>query len=119
MTGKKAESDKECAVTVGKAYKFSSKPGLESESENRSVMSDSLRPHELYHPWNSSDQNTGVGSLSLLQGIYPTQGSNPCLLQVSCISGRFFTTEPPGKAWKDPESNQIWVQAKARDYLER
>ena len=24
-------------------------------------------------------QNTGVGSLSLLQGIFPTQGSNPCL----------------------------------------
>ena len=31
-------------------------------------------------PWNSPGQNTGVGSLSLLQGIFPTQGSNPCLL---------------------------------------
>ena len=31
-------------------------------------------------PWNSSGQNTGVGSLSLLQGIFPTQGSNPGLL---------------------------------------
>ena len=30
-------------------------------------------------PWNSPDQNTGVGSLSLLQGIFPTQGSNPGL----------------------------------------
>ena len=36
-----------------------------------------LRPHELYSPWNSSGQNTGVGSLSLLQGIFPTQGLNP------------------------------------------
>ena len=36
-----------------------------------------LRPHGLYSPWNSPDQNTGVGSLSLLQGIFPTQGSNP------------------------------------------
>ena len=27
-------------------------------------------------PWNSPDQNTGVGSLSLLQGILPTQGEN-------------------------------------------
>ena len=26
----------------------------------------------LYSPWNSPDQNTGVGSLSLLQGIFPT-----------------------------------------------
>ena len=38
-----------------------------------------LRPHGLYSPWNSPGQNTGVGSLSLLQGIFPTQGSNPGL----------------------------------------
>ena len=30
----------------------------------------------LYSPWNSPGQNTGVGSCSLLQGIFPTQGSN-------------------------------------------
>ena len=35
-------------------------------------------------PWNSPGQDTGVGSLSLLQGIFPTQ--------VSCIAGRFFTS---------------------------
>ena len=34
-------------------------------------------PHGLYSPWNSLSWNTGVGSLSLLQGIFPTQGSNP------------------------------------------
>ena len=28
-------------------------------------------------PWNSPGQNTGVGRLSILQGIFPTQGSNP------------------------------------------
>ena len=44
------------------------------ESESRSVLSDSLRPCRLYGPWNSPGQNTGVGSLSLLQGIFPTQG---------------------------------------------
>ena len=32
-----------------------------------------------YSPWNSPGQNTGLGSLSLLQGIFPTQGSNPGL----------------------------------------
>ena len=37
--------------------------------------------HGLYSPWNSPGQNTGVGSLSLLQGIFPTQGSNPGLPQ--------------------------------------
>ena len=41
-------------------------------------MSDSLQPHG-YSPWNSPGQNTGVGSLSLLQGIFPTQGLNPGL----------------------------------------
>ena len=46
------------------------------ESESHSVMSDSLRPHGLDSPWNSPGQNTGVVSLSLLQGIFPTQGSN-------------------------------------------
>ena len=35
--------------------------------------------HGLYSPWNSLGQNTGVGSLSLLQGILPTQGTNPGL----------------------------------------
>ena len=51
----------------------------ESESESHSVVSDSLQPHGLYRPWNSPGQNTGVGSLSPLQGIFPTQGSNPGL----------------------------------------
>ena len=49
------------------------------ESESRSVMPNSLPPHKLYSPWNSPGQNTGVGSLSLLQGFFPTQGSNPGL----------------------------------------
>ena len=50
------------------------------ESESRLAVSDYLRPHGLYSPWNSPGQNTGVGSLSLLQGIFPTQGSNLGLL---------------------------------------
>ena len=53
-------------------------------SESRSVMSDSLQPHGLFNPWNSLGQSTGVGSLSLLQGIFPTQ--------VSCVAGRLFTS---------------------------
>ena len=39
-----------------------------------------LQPHGLYSPWNSPDQKTRVGRLSLLQGIFPTQRSNPGLL---------------------------------------
>ena len=49
------------------------------ESESRSVVSDSLRPHGLYSPWTSPSQNTGVGSLSLLQRIFPREGLNPRL----------------------------------------
>ena len=49
---------------------------LQSESESCSVMSNSLWPHGLYNPWNSPGQNTGVGSHSLLKGIFLTQGSN-------------------------------------------
>ena len=52
---------------------------VQSQSESCSVVSDSLQPHGLYSPWNSPGQNTGVGSLSLLQGIFPTQGLNPGL----------------------------------------
>ena len=49
-------------------------------SESCSVVSDSLRPHGLYSPRNSPGQNTGVGCLSVLQGIFPTQGLNSGLL---------------------------------------
>ena len=59
------------------------KPSVEtqaySQTESCSVMSDSLQPHGLYRRWNSPGQNTAVGSLSLLQRIFLTQGSNPGL----------------------------------------
>ena len=49
-----------------------------------SLVSDSLQPHglqpaRLLCPWDSPGKNTGVGCHSLLQGIFPTQGSNPGL----------------------------------------
>ena len=55
-----------------------------------SVVSDSVLPHRrqptrLPRPWDSSGKNTGVGSLSLLQGIFPTQGSNSGLPHCGCI----------------------------------
>ena len=56
-----------------------------SESESRSVVSNPSWPHGLYSPWNSPGQHTGVGSLSLLQGIFPTQGSNSGLLHCGQI----------------------------------
>ena len=56
--------------------------------ESRSVMSNCLWLHRLYSPWNSPGQKTGVGSFSLLQGTFPTQGSNPGLP----LWGGFLTT---------------------------
>ena len=58
---------------------------LSSESESRSVVSDSLRAHgrwpsRLLCPWNSLGKSTGVGSRPLLKGTFPTQGLNPGLL---------------------------------------
>ena len=54
-----------------------------SGSESCSVMFDSLQPHGLYGlyglygPWNPPGQDTGVGSLSLLQGSLPNSGIKP------------------------------------------
>ena len=42
-------------------------------------------PMYLYSPWNYPGQNTEMGSLSLLQEIFPTQGSNPGLLNCGQI----------------------------------
>ena len=63
-------------------------------SKSCSVISDSLQPCELYSPRNSPGQNTEMGSLSLLQGIFPTQGSNPGLPHCRQI---FLPAEPQGK----------------------
>ena len=50
-------------------------------------MSDSLWPYGLWPawllcPWDSPGKNTGVGRHALLQGLFPTQGSNSCLLEL-------------------------------------
>ena len=60
-----------------------------------------LRPHRLQTTrllctCDFPGKNTGVSCHFLLQGIFLTQGSNPCP-PVSCTTSRFFTTEPPGK----------------------
>ena len=59
----------------------------ESESENLSVMSDSLQPYGLYSPWNSSGQNTGVGSLSFSPADLPDPGIKPGSLPTE-LSGK-------------------------------
>ena len=63
-----------------------------------SVVSDSLRPHgleptRLLRPWDSPGKNTGAGCLSFSRESSQTKDQT----QVSCIAGRVFITESPGK----------------------
>ena len=77
------ESDTTEQLNTQITWKFSLKLTVAMEAKVKiaqSVMSNFLQPYGLYSPWNSQGQNTGVGSLFLLQGIFPTQGSNPGLL---------------------------------------
>ena len=67
------------------------------ESESRSVVSTSLRPRGLYSPWNSPGQDTGAGSLSLLQRDLPSPGINPSSPPLWADS---LPAEPPGKHGK-------------------
>ena len=76
--------------------------GIMGDGENHSVMSDSLQPHGLYRPRNSPGQNTGVGSLSLLQGIFPAQGLNPGLPLCLRILYQLSHKGSPERSWVYP-----------------
>ena len=80
---------------------------LKRESESHSVVSNSLWPHGLYSPSNSPGQNIGMGSDSLLQGIFPTRESNQGLLhcrqilyQLSNHGEKAMATHSGTLAWK-------------------
>ena len=65
---------------------FNSNPKYGSEVKWKSLIHIQLFAIPgLYSPWNSVGQNTRVGSLSLLQGIFSTQGSNPGFQDCRCI----------------------------------
>ena len=69
------------------------------ESVSYSVMSNSLQPRgleptRLICPLDSPGKNSRVGSHSLLQGIFLTQGLN---LLSSTLQADSLLSEPPGK----------------------
>ena len=73
-------------------------------------------PHGLYSPWNSPGQNIGVGSCSLLQGIFPTQGSNSGFLHwrgmLYCLShqgGPMVVLEIPNVNNRCQGKGQRWL----------
>ena len=57
-----------------------------------------LKDQTFYSPWNSLDLNTGVWSISLLQWIFPTQGSNPCLPHCRQILYQLSYQESPKRS---------------------
>ena len=68
-----------------------------------------LRTVAHLNPWDFPGKNTGVGCCFLLLEIFLTQGLNP----LSCIAGRYFTTQPLGESriylyFPNYKSNQLW-----------
>ena len=96
-----------CGVTQSRTWlkrlSSSSSSLLEPPSKRHSIMSESLWLHGLYSSWNSPGQNTGVGSRSLLQGIFPTQGSNSGLPHCRWILYQLSHQGSPNKLSK-PQS---------------
>ena len=89
------------SVFLWKGEKKSAPTHYESESSHCSATFHSLWPYGLWTarllcPWNSLSKNTGMGCHSLLQRIFPTQGSNPDLLH----AGKLFTIWATGKTSK-------------------
>ena len=76
------------------------------ESESHSIASSSLWSHGR---WNSPGQNTLVGSLSLLQGIFPTQGSNPGHLHCRWILYQLSPQGQPKNSGADSLSLCQWI----------
>ena len=60
---------------VGSSWSFS----IRSKVKVAQLCPTLCSPLLYISPWKSAGQDTGVGSLSLLQGIFPTQGSIPGL----------------------------------------
>ena len=82
----------------------------ESESVSGLVVTNSLQPHglgptRLFCPWDSPCKNTWVGCHFCLQGIFPTQGSNPHLLCLLHWQADSLPFEPPVKS---PNRTNAW-----------
>ena len=102
-----------------------------SKLESHSAASNSLPPHGLYKPWNSPGQNIGVGSFSLLQGIFPTQGLNPGLRHCRQILYQLSHKGSPlnhlvyGVLLRQPNQTrrmfigkQLWLGSESQDMLQ-
>ena len=78
-------------------------------------MFNSWQFHGLYSPWNSPGQNTGVGSCSLLQGVFPTQGQNPGLLHCRQILYHLSHQGSPYYKWRAYKKQSSTFRQKLRN----
>ena len=69
------------------------------------LQSQGLKPTSLLCPWDYPGKNTGVSCHFLLQRIFPTQGSNPCLLCLLHWQADSLPLAPPGKPYFIGEKN--------------
>ena len=76
-----ADRKGKCKGDLKRIY-FSQCMGAKSCQSCSTVQHYGLEPIRLLSPWDSPGNNTGVGCHSLLQGIFLTQGWNPCLLHL-------------------------------------
>ena len=68
-----------------------------------------LQPARLICPWDSPGKNTGVGCHALLQGIFPTQGSNLSLLPLLHWQMGSLPLVPPGKPLVKRQRRHIYL----------
>ena len=77
-----------------------------------SLWAHGLYPTRLLCPWDSPGKNTKVRCHALLQGIFPTQGSNLHLLHLLHWQVGSLPLAPPGKPifmWRSPNFIHIWL----------
>ena len=68
---------------------------------NSFATSWTIQHTRFLYPWDFPGKNTGVGCHFLLQGIFPDPGIEP---ESPALTGRFFTTKPPGKPYPQNRS---------------
>ena len=77
-------------------------------------VSDSVPPYELQparllSPCDSPSKNAGVDCNFLLQGLFPTQVSNPYLLHQLALAGGFFVMRNTWETWDKNIALTIWI----------
>ena len=73
-------------------------------------------PAKLLCPWDFPGKNTGVGCHAFLQGIFPTQGSNLCLMSPAS-AGMFFTTSATWEALKSIQFSSVQSLSRVRLFV--